>query len=50
MRQNGDLLWDLLHDGAHVYVCGDANHMAAAVENALLDIISLQKVGVDLAV
>ena len=29
----------MLQDGGHFYVCGDAAHMAGAVESALLDII-----------
>ena len=31
-------LW--IADGAHVYVCGDAQHMAKDVERALIDIVA----------
>jgi sulfite reductase alpha subunit-like flavoprotein len=40
LRQSGEKVWQLLEAGAHFYVCGDAAHMATAVENALVDIIS----------
>ncbi|WP_217370360.1 bifunctional cytochrome P450/NADPH--P450 reductase [Nonomuraea antri] len=33
-----DVLWELLEQGAHVYVCGDGLRMAPAVRNALLAI------------
>jgi len=32
-------VWQWIEEGAHIYVCGDANHMARDVEHALLDII-----------
>lgn len=35
-------IWQWLGQGAHLYVCGDANHMAKDVEQTLLDIISQQ--------
>merc|ERR1711988_841459 len=31
-------LWELLRDGAHIYVCGDAARMAPAVKNAIVDV------------
>ena len=38
--QRGQDVWQWLQDGAHFYVCGDANRMAKDVENTLIDIIS----------
>lgn len=35
-------LWLWLQEGAYIYVCGDANHMANAVHLALLNIIMQQ--------
>ncbi|MDP4504281.1 bifunctional cytochrome P450/NADPH--P450 reductase [Nonomuraea turcica] len=35
---HADELWELLEQGAHVYVCGDGLRMAPAVRQALLDI------------
>lgn len=32
-------IWQWLQEGAHIYVCGDANQMAKAVETALLEVI-----------
>ncbi|BDA47196.1 Sulfite reductase [NADPH] flavoprotein alpha-component [Coccomyxa sp. Obi] len=50
LRESGDLVWGLLEAGAHFYVCGDAAHMAGAVEEALLTIIeSSQGKGPDAA-
>ena len=40
LREQGKEVWDWLEQGAHIYVCGDANRMAKDVEQALLDIIS----------
>lgn len=40
VREQGDLLWKLLEQGAHFYVCGDASSMAGAVEVALLEVIA----------
>jgi sulfite reductase (NADPH) flavoprotein alpha-component len=39
MREAGGELWSWIADGAHIYVCGDAQRMAKDVETALLDII-----------
>ncbi|MFL9960900.1 bifunctional nitrate reductase/sulfite reductase flavoprotein subunit alpha [Paraburkholderia sediminicola] len=40
MREQGAQLWSWLEDGAHFYVCGDANRMARDVDTALKDVIS----------
>ena len=37
--EQGATLWQWLEQGAHVYICGDANRMAKAVELALLNVI-----------
>jgi len=42
LRENAAEVWRWLQEGAHVYVCGDANRMAKDVEQALLEIISQQ--------
>jgi sulfite reductase (NADPH) flavoprotein alpha-component len=39
LAQTGQQVWELLQQGGHFYVCGDAGSMAGAVEEALLDII-----------
>lgn len=41
LREQGEEVWRWIQDGAHIYVCGDANRMAKDVEQALLDIIAL---------
>ena len=38
IREHGARLWDWLRDGAHIYVCGDAQRMAKDVEHALAEI------------
>jgi sulfite reductase (NADPH) flavoprotein alpha-component len=40
MREVGRDLWSWLAEGAHVYVCGDARHMARDVERALVDVVA----------
>jgi NADPH-dependent sulfite reductase flavoprotein alpha-component len=40
MREHGAQLWDWLENGAHLYVCGDANRMAKDVHRALRDIVA----------
>ncbi|MDC9596767.1 NADPH-dependent assimilatory sulfite reductase flavoprotein subunit [Xenorhabdus anantnagensis] len=46
IHEQGEEIWRWIQDGAHLYVCGDANRMAKDVEQALLDIIS-QHSGMD---
>ncbi|MGW4794381.1 bifunctional cytochrome P450/NADPH--P450 reductase [Nonomuraea sp. NPDC004297] len=43
---HADEVWELLGQGAHVYVCGDGLRMAPAVRQALLD-IHLARTGAD---
>ncbi|MCW7550297.1 NADPH-dependent assimilatory sulfite reductase flavoprotein subunit [Photorhabdus sp. APURE] len=40
LREQGEEVWRWMEEGAHLYVCGDANRMAKDVEHALLDIIA----------
>ncbi|WP_343554584.1 NADPH-dependent assimilatory sulfite reductase flavoprotein subunit [Pantoea sp.] len=35
----GAEVWSWIQEGAHLYVCGDANRMAKDVEQALLDVV-----------
>jgi sulfite reductase (NADPH) flavoprotein alpha-component len=42
MRERAGELWAWLQDGAHVYVCGDAQRMARDVDTALTHIIAKQ--------
>ena len=44
LKESGKLVWELLEAGGHFYVCGDAAHMAGAVEEALLHIIESHQV------
>ncbi|HDL8086442.1 TPA: NADPH-dependent assimilatory sulfite reductase flavoprotein subunit [Yersinia enterocolitica] len=41
LREHGAELWDWIQQGAHIYVCGDANRMAKDVEQVLLDVVAL---------
>lgn len=38
IKENARDVYDWLQDGAHVYVCGDADHMAGDVNDALLSV------------
>lgn len=40
LLEQGAELWRWINDGAHIYVCGDANRMAKDVENTLLEVIA----------
>ena len=40
LRENGAQLFQWLEDGAHFYICGDANRMAKDVHRAMLDLIA----------
>ena len=40
IRAKGAELWRWIEEGAHIYVCGDANRMAKDVEQALLDVVA----------
>jgi sulfite reductase (NADPH) flavoprotein alpha-component len=40
MREAGRDVWSWIADGAHIYICGDAKHMAKDVERALVDIVA----------
>jgi sulfite reductase (NADPH) flavoprotein alpha-component len=39
LRKHGGEVWQWLQQGAHLYICGDANRMAKDVQQALLDIV-----------
>jgi sulfite reductase (NADPH) flavoprotein alpha-component len=39
IRAKGAEVWRWIEEGAHIYVCGDANRMAKDVEQALLDVV-----------
>jgi hypothetical protein len=40
--QNSRDVYDWLQNGAHLYVCGDADHMAVDVNEALLSVVRLE--------
>ncbi|WP_028863221.1 assimilatory sulfite reductase (NADPH) flavoprotein subunit [Psychromonas aquimarina] len=42
LKENAAEVYQWLEDGAHFYVCGDANRMAKDVHNTLIEIISEQ--------
>lgn len=45
LEETGDRVWELLEAGGHFYVCGDANSMAGAVEEALMRIVAARLPG-----
>lgn len=42
LKENAQEIYQWLQDGAHFYVCGDANRMAKDVQSTLIEIISEQ--------
>jgi sulfite reductase (NADPH) flavoprotein alpha-component len=40
IMEAGEQLWDWLYGGAHLYICGDARHMAVEVGHALVEIVA----------
>ncbi|MEY8771538.1 NADPH-dependent assimilatory sulfite reductase flavoprotein subunit [Erwinia sp. ACCC 02193] len=40
IRAKGAEVWRWIQQGAHIYVCGDANRMAKDVEQALLEVVA----------
>ena len=40
MRENAAEMWNWIGNGAHLYVCGDARHMAKDVDAALREIVA----------
>ncbi|WP_431223709.1 NADPH-dependent assimilatory sulfite reductase flavoprotein subunit [Serratia sp. L9] len=40
LREQGAEIWRWIQEGAHIYVCGDANRMAKDVENTLLALVA----------
>lgn len=42
LLMNKATLWQWIQEGAYIYVCGDAHHMAKAVEQAFLTIFELE--------
>ncbi|EGD80198.1 cytochrome P450 reductase [Salpingoeca rosetta] len=42
MKNNAKTIWKMIDAGAHIYVCGDAKHMARDVHRALVEIIKAE--------
>jgi sulfite reductase (NADPH) flavoprotein alpha-component len=42
LQESGKALWDWIQNGAHIFVCGDAEQMAKAVEATFLQIFQSQ--------
>jgi sulfite reductase (NADPH) flavoprotein alpha-component len=42
LRENAAEVFEWLQQGAHIYICGDANRMAKDVHQALVDIVAEQ--------
>ncbi|BDM65558.1 sulfite reductase [NADPH] flavoprotein alpha-component [Shewanella sp. NFH-SH190041] len=40
IAEQGELLWQWLEQGAHLYICGDGSNMAKDVHRALLDVVA----------
>jgi sulfite reductase (NADPH) flavoprotein alpha-component len=40
LREQGAEVWRWIQEGAHIYVCGDANRMAKDVENTLIALVA----------
>lgn len=40
MTENGEEIWSLLDQGGHIYVCGDARHMAHDVDEVLQKVVT----------
>jgi len=43
LAKEGELVWKVIQDGGHIYVCGDAKNMARDVQDVILNIISEYK-------
>lgn len=41
IKENGKSIYTWLDEGAHIYICGDANKMAKDVNNALKEVVSI---------
>ncbi|MCG9697571.1 assimilatory sulfite reductase (NADPH) flavoprotein subunit [Shewanella sp. Isolate11] len=39
IAERGETLWQWLENGAHLYICGDADRMAKDVHQALIDVV-----------
>jgi len=49
IQEQKELVWELLEEGAYVYICGDAKNMARDVQDVLVKIISEKLEGGDVA-